>query len=147
MEEKETKDIKGFKKQKAFNVPDNYFEEFALNMQHTIGDSSNKNSWFDRLIKALYLRVSIPLSSALILAYGIILLSQSEKDQENLTYADAKMYLLSVSESIEEEELYDLTYNISIENNTNEESQKLIDYLIDTEDIDLEIIENSINEF
>ena len=143
--EKKFEDIEQFKSQQHFKVPDNYFEEFALEMQHTIGDLQKEEPWLSKITRAFHLRLTIPLAAVLLLMISIGILNDRDQAALEFTYADATSYLLNEAELLEDEELYELAFSVSEADIIESDQDAIIDYLIEEEEIDLQDLDYTIN--
>jgi len=144
MEKKKQQNIAVFKKKDPMSVPANYFEDFSLKMANSINEESIKVNWINRLSYFFQLRVTAPLSLAILLAIGMALLSQSLEDSNNIAYTDAESYLLEEVENLQDEEFFELAFGELKSNNDAEKELEVIDYLIDVEELDLQEIKNNI---
>jgi hypothetical protein len=61
--------IKKYRKEEAYQTPDDYFEKFAYRMQLAIGEEEKKTSWFAKMAYTFKLRWSIPLSLVVLLSF------------------------------------------------------------------------------
>lgn len=143
---KKDKNIEHYKNQDAFNVPENYFEEFAHDMQIRISNSVNKEKWYHKLAHGIRPKLSIPASFALALAY-FAFISQPIKENKDLVLSnnEIQVYLLNEFESNNDDEIYEL----AIEEGFVEEpilikDEDIIQYLIEEDEIDIQTINDYI---
>lgn len=61
--------LKKYRKQEAYELPENYFEKFSYRMQLAIGEEEKKTSLFARFAYTFKLRWSIPLSLVVLLSF------------------------------------------------------------------------------
>ena len=125
------RELKKYRKQDAFKVPDDYFEDFAYRMQLQIGEDSVKISWLTKLNQAFQFRWSMPMFIVIALCYFSIWVNQ---DGVYMQDEDLQTFLLEESEDwMANQDLMDLAYNYpastledfsdeDIENYLNEES-------------------------
>tara|TARA_B100000965_G_C19129347_1_gene556772 strand:+ start:48 stop:461 length:414 start_codon:yes stop_codon:yes gene_type:complete len=125
------KELKKYRKQDAFKVPDDYFEDFAYRMQLQIGEDSEKISWLTKLNQAFQFRWSMPMFIVIALCYFSIWVNQ---DGVYMQDEDLQSFLLEESEDwMANQDLMDLAYHYQastledfsdedIENYLNEES-------------------------
>lgn len=145
MKQNKLQHLTHLKEQEAFIVPDEYFEEFALKMQHTIaGQSEKKKSPFYELLEALRLRFTLPATLAITIA--IIALQLSESKSVVIDSVDVQAYLLNESSFMENDQFYEIVLpEIDESKHSTKETEVVLDYLIDSEEIDLSEIETLIN--
>lgn len=133
------KNIEQFKEQKAFKVPENYFENFALNMQHQIVEQKEELGLWQRLFSANTLKLFVPSLIIMILCFSIYFIIPKQNTQAFINLKDIENYILEESDYAIIDDYEDiLASNLEIEPPVLLE-EDIIDYLID-EDIDIELI-------
>ncbi len=137
MEEKKH-NINQFKKQEAFKVPTNYFEEFALNMQNEIVSEQPKSGLI-RLFNMANLKVLVPSFVLVIICFSIYHITSSDLAYVPISTADITEYILQEEEYqiIDEyEELLASNLNLDEPSVSDED---IIDYLVN-EEIELDLL-------
>jgi hypothetical protein len=103
------KEFKKYSKSEAFKVPENYFEDFALKMQHKIGHQEEKiPTIWERMAYAFQLRLTLPLFLAFLLSYFII--DNQTNDHSTFNDTEIQSYLMNDSDIWQDDELMDLAY-------------------------------------
>lgn len=137
MEEKKH-DINQFKKQEAFKVPANYFEDFALNMQNEIVSEQPK-SGLASLFSLANLKVLVPSFALVIICFSIYHITSSDLAYVPISAADITEYILQEEEYQildEYEELLASNLNLDEPSVSDED---IIDYLVN-EEIELDLL-------
>ena len=141
---KTDKHIAQFKDQKAFDVPDNYFDEFAHKMQSEIGDSAVQSRWYHKLTDLIHPRLSIPVSLALVLAYIAFTSNFDQETDQLISDQDIQAYLMSEFE--DDNQIYELALEEGFVESESVliDDDDLIEYLIEEDEIDIQLINDFI---
>jgi|GEM_PF-2798184 len=130
---KDIKNIDRFKKEKVFQTPENYFEDFALKMSKEISEKDKIESNWMRFVRLLQLRISLPLAILFVIG-GIILNRQNVPDNYGdviITDDQIQAYLM------EETKRNDLVMDWAVEGDFIEEieptDEDIIEYLLEEE--------------
>ena len=142
MKQNNSDKIDRFKKEEPFDVPKNYFEEFAYRMQLSV---ETKSSFVDRMFNFLQLRFTLPLSFTLIIAVVAVFIDT--ENEATISYGDVSNYLLKETEFEDDDQFYEIALaDYSHNNSSSLEETQVIDYLINSEEMNTNEIENLINE-
>ncbi|MEQ8908774.1 MAG: hypothetical protein RIC95_06255 [Vicingaceae bacterium] len=134
------KEFKKYRKQEAYQVPENYFEDFAYRMQLEIGEEEKSTSWLTKLSHKLQLRWSIPTFVVLALVSFSIWLNSSQSHY--MIDDEIKAFLVEdQSRWSANTELLDLAYQDNSNASTLFNDAELKAYL-EEESSDLEVYEN-----
>lgn len=136
------KNIQHFKAQQPFEAPEDYFDEFALKMQHAVSVETAIDPW-SRFLNALHLRFSVPFMIVVVLVCGVFVFRQEAELTINPSDAQISAYLLNEMELSSDEEVLELAlYLTHDEDQFSDES--VINYLME-EELELNEIESIIN--
>jgi hypothetical protein len=131
--------INRFKNRKAFNTPDDYFENFALKMQNSILEKEEIN-WFQKTFSFSMLKLAIPSFAALIICLSIYFINKSNKiEQLIISSQNITNYIIDESDfTLMDDYEQLLAFNLDL-NQASLSENEIIDYLIE-EEIELELL-------